>query len=253
MSFRHLIITRFNLQYEAGCNIGCQQEWLERRCSLFETYCMPSIQHQTCRHFAWLLLCDAATPEPYRSRIEAYKTAMPEIEVLWEPFFDDLNRLYSDIGKQYSEGVDFLLTTRLDNDDALAPSYVEEVQHVADKGEEGVITFPQGRQTFVNDGRSYRVRYRSNHFTSRLETRGFATVLGFDHTCLDGVNLIVVETDGPMWEEFVHDSNMLNDYMPQYQYKVESLSDVFDLSHRWMRFQRLRLFRLLKSLFVASH
>ncbi len=252
MSVSHLLFTRFNIQYEPGDTIGIQPDWLEDRLRLFERYCLPSIASQSCQDFVWIILCDSRTPESYQARIEAYSSRMPQIRVYRTPYQSDgYHSLYRQIGREYAEGNDVLISTRLDSDDALLSGYVAAVRQFALEGTEGIVSFPVGRQTFVRDGRSYKIRYGQNHSTSRVETSGFETIMIYDHTQVDVKEMYVCETAEPMWEEIVHGGNMLNDYVPKYHYYITGLSDVWDLSKRWMRFQGKRLMRVLNAFFVC--
>ena len=47
MTYKHIILTRFNLQFELGNDIHTQPYWLDERFRLFEKYCLPSIVEQT--------------------------------------------------------------------------------------------------------------------------------------------------------------------------------------------------------------
>lgn len=251
----HLILTRFNLQYEADNRIGIEEQWLESRLKLFEQYCLPSIQKQTAADFIWLLLCNEETPKRYKQQLEEYKTRVPQLEIVYCEWVEDVNTLYHRIGQCYAKEGEILLTTRLDNDDRLSPAYIERVQEIAAEMSNGFISFPEGRQTFVGDHRSYRIRYIANHFTTRIEDTGYRTVLGFDHTRLTQQNdeVRIVDTREEMWEELVHGDNITNDYQPAFRYRITSASDIADLSRRWWKFQTRRVYRLLKRLFVASN
>ena len=253
MQLSHLIFTRFNIQYEIGDTIGIQPEWLDERLRLFEQYCMPSMQAQTCQDFTWILIGDIRTPDSYKARIEAYAAQLPQIRVYWTPYRDDgYHAFYKQIGREWAKGKDLLISTRLDNDDAFAKNYVASVQQSAKEGVEGIISFPVGRQTFIKDHKSYRIRYALNHSTSRIERSDFETVMVFDHTQVAAGTLHIVETGQPMWEEIVHGGNMLNDYVPKYHYYIRNGADAIDLSKRWIRFQAGRLMRRMKVLFVRS-
>ena len=251
-SYTHLLLTRFNLQYEEKDTIGIQQDWLEKRCALFETYCLPSIQKQTCQNFIWILVVDERTPEPYMSRILAYKNRMSQLSVISVPYYPDTEVLFHEIGTKYGKNGTILITSRVDNDDCLAENYIMEVQKLAREGKRGVLSFPEGKQTFIQDNISYRIRFVDNHFLSRIETQDFYTVLGFNHRDAGLYGVQSISTDQPMWEEIVHSSNLINDYMPIYHYYIRSWQDLMDISKRWCRFQFNRLRRLLKRLFVVS-
>lgn len=248
----HLVLTRFNLQYEEQDTMGIQPEWLEKRCTLFEQYCLLSLQAQTCQDFIWILVMDERTPEPYRSRIKSYAQQMSQIRVISVSYRPDTEGYFHDLGQQYGGNNIVLITSRIDNDDRFAPDYIARVQALAKEGRRGIISFPEGRQTFVKSGKSYRVRFVDNHFLSRIETDGFYTALGFQHREATRLGVLAVPTAEPMWEEMVHSSNMLNDYNPEYDYHITGLGEMADLTCRWIRFQYMRAGRLLKRLFVAS-
>lgn len=246
-SISHLLFTRFNIQYEPEDSIGIRPEWLEERLRLFEEYTLPSIRSQSCPDFTWIILGDSRTPEEYRRRIESYSSLMPQIRVYWTSYQNDgYHSLYRRIGRDFGEGKIFI-STRLDSDDALPSGYVAAVQQIAKEGVEGIVSFPVGRQTFVREGKSYKIRYVLNHSTSRIETSGFETIMVYDHTQVDVKTMHVYETEEPMWEEIVHGGNMLNDYVPKYHYYINSLSDGWDLLKRRVRFQFKRLSRVCKA------
>ena len=85
-NYSHFIITRFNLNLYAQDKHDLPtrtDRWLEHRFEVFERYCLPSVAAQTSGNFTWLCLFDAATPEPYRSRIEGYKARCPQFEAVY--------------------------------------------------------------------------------------------------------------------------------------------------------------------------
>ncbi|MBR1564701.1 MAG: hypothetical protein IJ650_05075 [Paludibacteraceae bacterium] len=249
MTFRHLILTRFNIQYDKQSCDGIQPQWLADRCRLFETYCLPSLQQQTCTDFTWVILADRRTPEPYQSRINSYETLLPNIKIHWTPFYDDYNILFQQIGKEYAQGFDLLLTSRIDNDDAFAPDYVQTIQQTVRNRHLGVVSFPVGRQTFLDNGKSYQIRYTENHFLSRIEASGFFTVMGFDHRDARKYNLLTIKTDHPMWEEIVHTGNIANQYVPSFHHKITGMSDFLDLSRRYWLVTKKRARKLYDIIF----
>ena len=250
----HLFFTRFNIQYEVGDTIGICPSWLDERLRLFETYCLPSIQNQTCTNFIWIIIGDSRTSIEYKKRIESYKSILPQICVVWTPYQNDgYHSLYRKLGQEFASGYDTLITTRLDSDDALPINYAETIQRIAQDGFEGIISFPVGKQTFIKDNKSYKIRYVQNHSTSYIEKCSFETVMIFDHTQVKMDQIQIIETEEPMWEEIVHGGNMLNDYVPKYHYYIHGFSDWTDLSKRWIRFHWKRLMRLLDSFFVSLH
>lgn len=255
MSISHLILTRFNLQYEQNKTNAIQPEWLDERLHLFEQYCIPSIQKQTCKNFTWIVLGDVRTPNVYKTKIEKYASIVAQMRIYWVAYQDDgYHALYKRIGEDLAADKEALISTRLDNDDAIAPNYIECVQELVQNDIDEIISFPLGRQIFIKDNKSYLIRYPQNHFTSRVEHGTFNTILAFDHTKIKTTQLHLIDTPTPMWEEFVHGGNVSNDYMPQYHYYINNWADRWDLTIRWVRFQKNRLLRLIrKLLFVFMH
>ena len=119
MTYRHIILTRFNLQYALESDIHIQTAWLEERFRLFEAYCLPSIIGQTNQNFTWIILVHDQTPTIYQQRLEQYVQTYPVIKVEYCSYYDDINILYQNIGRKYIEHYDYLLSTRMDSDDML--------------------------------------------------------------------------------------------------------------------------------------
>lgn len=248
MNYCHLLLTRFNVQYKTGDTRGISPEWLEERFRLFERYCLPSIQKQTCTDFAWIIVGDIRTPDTYKAKLEAYQRILPQIKVLWWPFNvsdDDYHVPFQQLGISFAKNCDVLITSRIDNDDAIPADYMEQVQQIAKSGGEGFISFPIGLQTFAKNNKSYIVRYEQNHFLSRIEKSGFYTVMAYDHSQINKRQLRLIETENPMWEEVVHGGNIHNDFEPKYRYIIRKWSDVPELACLWVVFVVKHLFRKL--------
>ena len=219
-SYRYIVLTRFNLQYDLQSTLHIQPAYLDNRLSLFEKYCLPSMQQQTNKEFVWLLLADANTPQPQRQRLLSYEQIMPQIQVLFCPYYADFNQMYRQIGEQYGAGYDWLLSTRLDNDDMLADDFAEELHTYmrTHQPKECVLTYPIGVQYFANDDIAFRVRFDNNHFLTFLEPADhIRTALGADHTQVPKESLLPIGK-GDAWCEIVHGGNMCNDYVPKYHY-----------------------------------
>lgn len=222
MTYKHIILTRFNLQFELGNDIHIQSAWLEERFRLFEKYCLPSIVKQTNLNFTWIILSSEQTPTKYKERLLRYAQTYSNIELGYCPYYEDVNILYKEIGEKYVADNDFLLSTRIDNDDMLALDFVQLLQsyirHLSDKA---IITFPRGIQWFTRENMTYGVSYPQNHFLNFFEPRKeIHTCLGVDHTKVDPKELIQLKQDA-MWCEIVHGNNICNGYVPKYRYTLK--------------------------------
>ena len=219
---QHFILTRFNLllwqKDKGGCNVRTK-EWLEHRCFLFERYCLPSMKNQTCQDFKWIVLFDSTTPDSYKERIAWYISECPQlIPVYVEPkrgwSFAELFR--EEVVRRLN--AKRVLTTYLDNDDALNVRFVEDLQKRALALDEGTfIYYNNGYQFYTDYSYLMRIHYQRNHFVSVLEGGNpsvMKTIYGYgSHYYIDrieGVRIEYVSGDS-MWCEVVHEKNMVND------------------------------------------
>ena len=234
MNFNHIILTRFNLQYELGNSIHLEPSWLEERFRLFEQYCLPSIIGQSNSSFTWVILASDQTADVYRRRLSSYSEVCSNIVIEYSPYVADLVGLYKKIGEKYVGDCDYLLSTRIDSDDMLAPHFVDRLHsyiHSQFSGE-SVITFPRGIQWFEKEAIAYSISYAQNHFLNFLEaSSNIRTSLGIDHTKVEKRNMIQLP-DASMWCEIVHGTNICNGYFPNYRYSIALPTSHFPLPIR---------------------
>lgn len=219
---QHFILTRFNIllwrQDKDGRKVRTTK-WLEHRFSLFEKYCLPSIKNQTCQDFEWIVLFDSMTPEAFKQRIAGYEKFCPQmIPVFVEP---ENGRYFAEIFRR--EIVKRLkarrvISTYLDNDDALNISFVEDLQRRVTTASNGTFFYyDKGYQYYTEDQFMMQIRYPRNHFVSVVEQGDALTVKGiFGHgghyhiDSIEGARIEHIKTK-PMWCEVVHEKNVLND------------------------------------------
>lgn len=222
IGLQHFILTRFNIfiwrQDKEGQNVRTS-EWLEHRFSLFEKYCLPSIKNQTCQNFGWIVLFDSKTPDNFKVRIAGYEKVCPQlISVFVEPakgrFFAEVFR--EEIVKRLD--AERIITTYLDNDDALSIRFVEDVQKRASSVSEGTfINYDNGYQYYADDKFLLRVHYPTNHFVSIVEKGDPETLKGIfgygSHAAIEKIPGAYIECikSPRMWCEVVHEKNVMND------------------------------------------
>lgn len=226
MIVNHFILTRFNLRLWRQDKNGSPVrtvEWLEHRFALFEKYCLPSITVQSCKDFQWIVLFDSKTPEPFRERIEGYRDQCPQlVPVFVEP---DNGRYFAEVFRgevlrilRQAQDPKRVLTTYLDNDDALAVGFVEDVQRRAATLPDGTfISYTDGYQYYTDHSYVMRIHYPKNHFVSVVESGNpltLKTIYGYgSHYYIDNIpgSRIECVTSCPLWCEVIHDRNMGND------------------------------------------
>jgi hypothetical protein len=128
--FTHLIITRFNLlegpRFDKNGNPVQTEQWLKKRFELFEQFYLPSLASQTCNNFKAIVLFDQGTSEDYKQIINTFTQKY----TFFKPYYvKDSEYHLGKIAQEYLElGAEYLLTTRLDNDDGLGRDAVAEIQ-----------------------------------------------------------------------------------------------------------------------------
>ena len=180
---QHFILTRFNLllwnKDKEGHKVRTRQ-WLDHRFSLFEKYCLPSVRSQTCQEFEWIVLFDSTTPNDYKTRIVEYQKKCPQFNpILVEPvkgrYFAEIFR--SEIVKRLD--AKRVVTTYLDNDDALHVGFVEDLQRRALTVSEGTfINYNDGYQLYTDHNYMMQIHYPRNHFVSVVEKGDPSVVKG---------------------------------------------------------------------------
>ena len=219
---QHFILTRFNLlifnKNKAGEKVRTIK-WLEHRFALFEKYCLPSVKNQTCQDFEWIVLFDSSTPERFKKKVEEYQIICPQfVPVYVDPengrYFAQIFR--NEIVKRLN--AKRLLTTYLDNDDAINVRIIEDLQRrVPTIEDETFIYYDDGYQFFTDYSYMMKIHYPRNHFDSYVEEGNPATVksvFGFGGHyyiyTIKGANIQHIKTV-PMWCEVIHEKNMGND------------------------------------------
>ena len=253
MKIQHLVITRFNVTISREGNIVPSLDWLQQRMTIFEQYCLPSMMVQTCTNFIWLILMDESTPIEVRDCMTHYQQQVPMMRVLYVSQINDLTTFYHQLALEYTEEGNYVLTTRIDNDDVVCRTYIADIQYAAAQQEQipVILTFPHGCQLFLNDSVGLGLHWLSNHFVSLLELRDEQThtILDYDHTTVgEHVPIYVENTSLPSWGEVVHSRNVSNDYTPHNHPSVERWNELpfagdwNSFLHYWRNVRYLMIF-----------
>lgn len=230
MYLLHFLLTRFNIlifnKDKEGHKVRTA-EWLEHRFGLFERYCLPSVTKQTCQDFTWIVLFDSCTPDRFKSRIGEFQAKCQQlVPVFVDPengrFFARVFRdeVVKRIGSNCNADLNYsmVLTTYLDNDDAIDVHFVEELQRRALALEDRTfISYDEGYQLFTDHNYVMHIRYPRNHFVSVVEggePSTVKTIYGYgSHYYIDKIPGVKIErvAGHPMWCEVIHDKNIGND------------------------------------------
>lgn len=216
--FNHFFLTKFNVRSFPELRPGCEPEWLEKRLQLFDQFCFPSVCNQSNQNFKWLVFFDVDTPEIYKQKIVQYCDRWQN----FVPVYLDCPLPYGQFPDEVREVVrqyiptdcEYLITTWLDNDDAIHRDYVQMIQDNFACQESETLNFIFGYQ--LCDGKLYFDFEIANHFISlveRYDPASFKTCLCRPHkhlyeVCRSAQKIFCK----PAWIEVVHGSNYMNVY-----------------------------------------
>ena len=216
--YKHFILTRFNLKMPDSYhkdkfgNSTQDEEWLENRFELFEKYCFPSIQNQTCKDFIWLVLFDIDTPKKYLNKIKTYQQLFSNFTPLFLKTQDDFHAY---IPKYLDKNTTHIITTRIDNDDAFNKDMISEVQKVFDYQNDVIINFECGIEYDIREKIAFNIFVKNSHFIGRIELfndkDGVKTTLSVDHRYIEKyAEVINITNKKRMWVEVIHSKNIAN-------------------------------------------
>ena len=217
IDFDKFVITKFNISiayndkyYEDILN----EQYLEKRFDLFERYYIPSLKAQTDKNYKAIVLFHPKTPEKYKEKIKKYEE---ELNGIFIPYYTEYwdTELLKKVVIKYSHNADWVMTIRLDNDDAIPLNYVKTVKDYFLPINKMFISFANG--AILEDKTNFVYEYSNNsyHFLAMVENlkSNFDTVYfeWHDNVRLKCPNFLLIKTPGkPMWLEVVHDSNVSN-------------------------------------------
>jgi len=150
MRFRHVVVTRFNIPINDAFKQvrgpvvripidPLNPDWLNVRFKVFEITCLPSILGQAEQNFVWIILVDSRLSASDHDRLLALTARKKDTFI---HAFDPQSNLASlDWLRPYVvDGADYVITTNLDNDDALPACFVTKIHdRVRDADELGTL------------------------------------------------------------------------------------------------------------------
>ncbi len=272
--FKHYIVTRFNLRVEEWSYTKNQEdilteEWLDHRFKLFRTFCLPSMINQANQSYTWLVFFDIDTTDKYRRIIKAISKNFEN----FKPLFVDSNNalLASLIGfiKNDTSNEDYVITSRVDNDDCIHMDYVKEIQSCFNKQESCVVDIVDGYQIILNENSNKQIsefrkaRGYYNPFISLIEKADDPkTVMNQMHFEWENSKQQVIIHNKRLWAEIIHHKNKLNDVRPLAEFTNKFPHDAFAITYTDIEIKssfhifilnvnvnRLRIFKWVRSKF----
>lgn len=210
--FRHYILCRYNTSLYSGNkhHIIDPEVWMVARLPLFERL-LRSLATQTNIDYCLLVALDPLTPIQHRDLIEASldKSGVPARIVVSSGRRVGYRSPLQDWLRDREPEAEYLITSRIDNDDEYLPTFVQTIQDEFSPGVE-VLDVP-GVQC---DGHAYYTSERvapNSPFLSLVEPWNDVKTAVFDqHPKMSQLFSARFVGSGYLYVQHVHESNLLN-------------------------------------------
>lgn len=263
-NFNHIILTRFNVKInkkDRNHNLYLDASWLQERFNAFENFCYPSIRAQTNKDFKWIVFFDVDTPKLFKEKIVSYKDCKEFTPVFVNCIYNDNEAIpaeaKSKVLNELEVPQDFMLTTRLDSDDAIGKDFVKIVQN--NFIEENGVSLNLVYGYVLYEKKLYLRRYdQGNPFISLVEKlENFKGAFQKSHQHLYEIGLMknIKLKSKPSWLQVCHKENiyqtrpLILDYTmnQSLRYPLHRLNNEFCLTIDFSReVKNILLFRYLQ-------
>lgn len=246
--FDHFLITRFNVKLSiwevthSGKEVRTN-EWMEHRFNLFEKFTLPSVLNQTNNNFRWLIYFDKNTSEKYRKKALLLEQHHFNISVYFITGMDVfLPEIISAINNLRDYKNNFLITTRLDNDDLIHKNFIKTIQESFIPENGTLIDLRRGYQLNLQNNK-ITIRHFFQHYSCFLslieDVSSFKTVFSRRIEDWTMEKKILIHDFAPLFIESVHGENLVNSprsYMP---YLLRFSATDFGIDYSVLKFPNL--------------
>jgi hypothetical protein len=211
--FQHFVITRYFVRFsertdDRESQLRAEPDWLDNRLELFKTFCLPSVVAQSDQNFRWYLYFDEGTPAAYLAKVQELVSPYANMELKICRLFTR-EMLEDDIRAGLRPETKWVLTTRLDNDDAWHRDFVKTLHRQTTFDRREFLNFPVGLIYYNRN--IYLYRHLSNAFISLIEpTEGMLTVWCGAHAFLGKIAPIRQLRPFPAFLQVVHGQTRSN-------------------------------------------
>ncbi|MCK0111964.1 glycosyltransferase [Ornithinimicrobium sp. F0845] len=209
MAFDHFLLTRFSAVLRPDAPPP-DEDWLYYRLAFFVDACLPSVLSQKgAEPFEWLIMFDDRCSPEFRADVE--ELARDAFTPIWThaPFRRD--SFAEAVGERSHTA--YVITTRIDSDDAMATDLMAAVQGQFSRQERLFVNFPRGIQ-IDRSGAVYRADVLSSPFLSLIEKRRNGelpeTVYVAKHARARGHGPLREVKAPVMWAQVLHGTNLSN-------------------------------------------
>lgn len=209
--FTHYLITRFNIKVtgsgpEVLDSTGTDDAWFQERMRLFKLYCAPSVLAQSNNNFKWLIYFDPATP---LEELGYVLEGRVPVEFIYTQDYPSM--VLDIIDRIRAAPTPYVVTSRIDNDDAISSIFIQSVQD-AFVPEDKTIINPNSGYIYESNNQlltRWNKRFK-NQFLSIIEHKDSGqvySVYGFPHWKPPMEASIINIQGPPYWIYWRHSHN----------------------------------------------
>jgi hypothetical protein len=236
----HFLLTRFNCPIRRQSlelnDVSLDERWLNHRFLMFESFCLPSVSAQDAAHFTWVLFVNARTPDRWLARLNASLRGITHHSVIIPVDAFSEARVVAELQKLILAGSEYVATTRLDNDDAIASNYLSSVHILCESMSHGgihVINYVNGCQIDKSGIYTFSSATPNPFLTVLAPREGLKTAYRTNHTKIARVATVTNVKTEIMWMQVVHSNNALNRLIPNRPRLAETSLLNFPISAEW--------------------
>ncbi|BAO55734.1 glycosyltransferase [Nonlabens marinus] len=218
---QQFLITRFDLnskdwKLDKNYKQIDKTEWLVIRIQLFKKYCLPSVLNQKEKSFIWIIYFQVGyeyLTENLVQELSKYSFIKPIYKHDYEDF---VATSPNDILKFISPETKNIITTRLDNDDMISPSFTSHVRRVTSRSikKPFILDFPYGLCMQADPVVFTRYNHKLNQFISYIEPLDAVnkpkTVYAQQHNQWHNHAAVLEDPTPNLWVQVVHERNITN-------------------------------------------
>lgn len=215
--YKHYLITRFNLRKSDWVSDKKNVEvltdmWHHNRFNLFKDFCFSSVKAQTNTNFEWLVFFDETTTEKYRGIITSLEEQTPNFTPVFVNGMDEFLPKINTIINECQE--EFIITSRIDNDDCLSKFYIEEIQKRFNKQSYMAFDFINGYTIQIQPDIKVAKRLdQFNPFITLIEKNDNPkSVWQVRHSHWKREKNITQIKDVKIWASVIHQENKINGF-----------------------------------------
>jgi hypothetical protein len=214
--FIHFLLTRFNLKIpeweKTRDNKPIDERWLEHRFNLFDNYCFPSVKNQSNKNFKWLVFFDIDTPKKYFDKIKSYSETFGNFIPLFTSNTLFKTKLSETINRFLNDEITHIITTRLDNDDAIHINFIDKIQSCFNYQDFCVVDIVNGYRYNIEKKPELAIKknFSNNPFISLIELVGsYKTIYSRMHASWESEKQRIILNE-KLWLQIIHVNNRAN-------------------------------------------